>query len=59
MMEYDDSQTYQDQGNELDINDANRNIAAARKATPQQYRSLYHSVIRWMGKSYYWGWILR
>ena len=44
------------------LSEANIAIAAARRATPEQFRERFRSAIRWLGPkqpNYVWYWVLK
>ena len=49
---------FQDMGWEKTLQEANKAIAKARKATPPELHSEYTSWIRYQAGGYSWSWIL-
>lgn len=50
---------YQDSGAAKTAKEANEAIAAARRSTPENVRSMFRSSIRFVHGMYEWFWILK
>ena len=59
------SSYYQEQGHATGYNktkalaEANKQISAAREATPKKYIHLFVSFISYQDGGYHWGWVLK